>query len=102
MIKKRIRIVVIVDLYQDSENLVDFGFHLSDMINAKIIFVHQVIGMFPSMTEKEFRDKIYQNEIDEAKQKLSALVKGRVYGHDSFIVSEKPILTILTEMQSSY
>lgn len=102
MNKKRNRIIVMVDLSKGSENLVDFSFSFSDIIKAKIIFAHQVTGMFPTMANKELRDKIYQNEIDEAKKKLSKLANGRVYEHDSFMVSEKPILTILTEIQSSY
>ncbi len=102
MNKKRIRIVVIVDLSAGSEHLVDFGLYLSKMINAKILFVHQVIGMFPAMTEKEYRDKFYQAEIDDAKNKLSELVNGRVYGNEHFVVSEKPILSILSEMKSDY
>ncbi|WP_194778316.1 universal stress protein [Pararhodonellum marinum] len=102
MIEKRIRIVVIVDLSVGSEHLVDFGFNLSGMIKANILFVHQVLGVFPAMTGKEQRDKIYQNEIQEAKDKLRKLVRGRVIGNESFIVSEKPILTTLNEIKSSY
>jgi len=99
---KRIRIVVIVDLSEGTENLIDFGLHLSKMMKAKILFVHQVIGMFPAMTEKDYRDKIYKTEIEDVKSKLSVLVNGRVYVNEHFVVSEKPLLTMLSEIKSEY
>jgi len=102
MNKKINRIIVLVDLSNGAEHLVDFCCNLADRINAKILFVHQVIGMFPAMTMQEDRDKIYQNEISDAQQRLNALVKGRVYGRESFIINEKPILATLSEIQSSY
>ncbi|MDR7129726.1 nucleotide-binding universal stress UspA family protein [Algoriphagus sp. 4150] len=100
MNKKRNRIILIVDLSDGSNHLVDFGFHLSTMINAEIVVVHQVIKMFPTMTEKAYRDMIFQIEIDEAKAKLRELTQGR--RHESIIVSSDPILDILAEMQSSH
>jgi nucleotide-binding universal stress UspA family protein len=94
------RIIILVDLAEGSDNLVEFGLHLSDMINAYTIIVHQVTALYPAMTEKKYKENIYQDKIDESTEKLRKMVKGRLTNHISFVVSPKPILTILSEIKS--
>jgi len=98
----RNRIIVIVDLSPGSENLIEFGIQLSKLVNAKLVFVHEVIGMFPALTDKESRAQFYQIEIGKAKQKLIDLVQVEDFDEDKFVVSHKPVLSILDEMRSSF
>jgi len=100
--KKRNRIIVLVDLSDYSEKLIDFSFHLAEKINARVVFVHQIPRVAPALASKKVRDEIYRNETNEATQRLRELAKGRIHSNESFIVGPKPVLSMLTEIQSSY
>lgn len=97
---KRNRILVLIDFSKNTENLIDFGFNIAELINAKVVFVHQVLGLVPAMADEESRREIIQVEINEAYSKLRELAKGRIYSNDSFHVSEKPILVLLRGLSS--
>jgi nucleotide-binding universal stress UspA family protein len=97
---KRNRIIVLIDLSEYSENLINFAFSFSECINAKVIFVHQILGMTPAFSDQESRDEIIRKETAEASAKLRKLAKGRIYGDDSFNVSQKHVLTTLSELKA--
>ncbi len=67
---KRIRIIVLVDLSGYSENLIDFAFSLSNIISAKVIFVHQIAAVAPRLADQESRAEIIRTEKEEANSKL--------------------------------
>ncbi len=100
--QKSNRIIVLVDLTENTENLVAFAFQLAEIVNGKVVMVHQIPQMVPAMADQEVRDQINQGAINEAREKMKDLSKGRIYGRESLVVSIKPVLHILTEMQSGY
>lgn len=100
--KKRNRIILLIDFSKYAENLTEFAFNISEIINAKVVFVHQISGIAPAMADQESRDEIIKTEKEEAYSKLEKLAKGRVYSDDSFHVSPKPILSILKELSSEF
>ena len=99
---KRNRIIVLVDLSDYSENLIDFAFSLSNIIYAKVIFVHQVSGMAPAMANHNSRAEIIRTEKEEASSRLWKLTKKVAYSADSLHVSEKPILDTLEELKEDH
>lgn len=98
--EKRNRIIVLVDLSDNAENLIDFAYRLSEIIQAKVIFVCQITAMVPGMTDQESRAGITRKEKEEASLKLWRLTKGKAYSADSFHISEAPILTTLKELKA--
>lgn len=99
---KRNRIIVLVDLSEYSENLIEFAFNFAEHIDAKVMFVHQVMAIAPGMADQESRNEIINIAEAEASTQLRKLGKGRVYSDDAFHVSQKPILAILKELQSNH
>ncbi|WPP52024.1 universal stress protein [Catalinimonas niigatensis] len=96
----RNRIILLIDFSEYSENLTDFAFTISEIINAKVVFAHQISGIAPGMADRETKDEIVKAELQEVYSKLLKLAKRRVYSEDSFYVSQKSILTILKELTS--
>lgn len=96
------RVIVLIDFSEYSENLTDFAFSISEILNAKVVFVHQILAIAPGMTNQAIRDEIVKSESHEAHLNLRKLAKGRVYSDDSFQVSQKHVLTILKELKSSH
>lgn len=97
---KRNRILVLIDFSENTDNLIDFAFSLAETINAKVVLVHKIPGLVPSMTDEMSRREILKAEINEASSKLRELARDRVYSDDSFQISEKPILTLLRDLKS--
>lgn len=97
---KKNRIIVLIDFSEYSENLIDFAFNFSDCIEARVVFLHQVSGMVPAMSDQESRDHIIRNEKLEALDKLKKASKRRLHGDDSFIATDKNILSALLELKS--
>lgn len=97
---KRNRILVLIDFSSNTENLIDFAFSIAEIVNAKVIFVHQIPGLVPAMADEESRREIIKGEANEAYSKLRKLAKDRIYSDDSFQISEKPILAFLKELSS--
>lgn len=92
--------MVLIDFSRNTESLVDFAFSVAELINAKVVFVHQIPGLVPAMADGESRREIIKAELDEAYSKLRELAKDRIYSDDSFQISEKPILALLRELSS--
>lgn len=97
---KRNRIIVLIDFSEYSENLVKFAFSISKLINAKVIFVHQVVGIIPAMADEGSRNEILRVEIKEAREHLVDLAKGRINDEEAFLVSPKPVLALLEDISS--
>lgn len=97
---KRNRIILLIDFSEYSENLTDFAFKISEIIEAKVVFVHRISGMAPGMADQTSRDEIIKAESDEAYSNLRKLAGGRVYSDDTFQISQKPVLSILKELAS--
>ncbi len=96
------RIIVLIDFSEYSENLINFAFSISKIINAKVVFVHKISGIAPAIIDHEIKDQIIKIETKEAHINLKKLAKGRLYSNDSFYVSKKPILTILKELKNDH
>ncbi|MEG9326840.1 Nucleotide-binding universal stress protein, UspA family [Salinimicrobium catena] len=99
---QRNRIFLLTDFSENSENLTDFAFELSEIIGGKVIFVHQVPVMAPAMADQEIREVIIKEKAEEALSNLRKLSRGRVYSEESFFVSEKPILNILKDLENEF
>jgi nucleotide-binding universal stress UspA family protein len=99
-LKKRNRIIVLIDFSEYSENLINFAVRIAEIIKAKVLFVHQISGLAPAMADREARNKILKNEIVVASNNLQKLARGAYFGADSFYVSRKPVLTTLQELKS--
>lgn len=91
-----------IDFSEYSEDLTDFAFKISEITEAKVVFVHHISGMAPGMANQSARDEIIKSELDEAHSKLRKLAKGRIYSDDAFQVSQKPVLTMLKELSSDH
>ncbi|MCC8359059.1 universal stress protein [Salinimicrobium sediminilitoris] len=96
----RNRIIVLVEFSEYSENLVNFAFRISEIINAKVVLVHKITGITPAMADEGIRDEIIKSESEEAHSNLVKMAKGRVYSDDSFFVSQKTIMAILRDLKS--
>ena len=94
---KRNRIIVLVDFSKNTENLIDFAFDLAQLNNAKVIFVHKVAGIVPALADDASRNEILKVEIEEARLNLRDLAHGRIKDA-AFMVSQKPLLTMLTDL----
>lgn len=97
---KKNRIILLIDFSEYSINLIDFAFLMAEIIKAKVIFVHQVAGISPALAAQETKDEIAQIEINEAYAKLRKLAQGRVHDQYEFLVSPKPMLSLLREVAS--
>lgn len=97
---KRNRIILLLDFSEYSENLISFTFEFSEIINAKVIFMHQIRGMAPAMADRDVRKEVIKAEINEAHSRLRKLAKGRIYSEESFLVSDMPILSMIKEIKS--
>lgn len=100
VMNKRNRILVLIDFSKNTGSIIDFAFSIAELINAKVVFVHQIPGRVPAMADGESRREIIKAELDEAYSKLRELAKDRIYSDDSFQISEKPILVLLRELSS--
>lgn len=100
MEKKKNRILLLIDFSKYSEDLTNFAFKISEIIDAKVVLIHQITGMASGMADQEVRDEIIKSETEEAHSKLIKLANKRVYSHDSFHISTKPIVSILKEIES--
>lgn len=100
--QKRNRIIVLVDFSKHTDNLINFAFTISKMIKAKIIFVHKVAGVVPALTDEGSRNEILKVEIEEARLNLKDLVKGRINDDEAFFVSQKSVLSTLTEQSKEH
>lgn len=94
------RIIVLIDLSEYSENLVEFAFSLSEILDAKVLFVHQISGAVPAMTEPETKEEIIRTEKLEALRAIRELTAGRIQDFESIIVNQQPVLTTLRELKS--
>lgn len=99
---KRNRIILLIDFSEYSENLTDFAFKISEIIEAKVVFVHHISGMAPGMADQAARDEIIKTEADDAHSNLRKLAKGRVYNDDAFQISQKPVQTMLKELANDH
>jgi len=99
---KRNRIILLIDFSEYSENLTEFAFKMSEIIQANVVFVHRISAVVPAMADHAAREAVVKAESEEALSNLRKLAKGRVYNHDAFHVSQKPVLTILKEMASDH
>lgn len=99
---KRNRIILLIDFSEYSENLTEFAFKMSEIIQAKVVFVHRISGVVPAMADQAGREAMVTAESEAALSKLRRLAEGRVYSDDTFHVSQKPVLTILKEMASDH
>ena len=99
---KKNRIIVLIDFSENSENLVDFAFTFSKIINAKVVLIHKTMSFVPAFSDQATRDEIIKSEIEEAYGNLRKFTKGRFHNPDSIIVSEKPLLTILNNISRDY
>lgn len=97
---RRNRIILLIDFSEYSENLTNFAFEFSELINAKVVLVHRIPGMAPAMADLEVREEVVKAETEEAHSRLRKLANGRVYSHDSFQVSHLPVLSILQNLES--
>lgn len=100
--KKKNRIILLIDFSEYSESLTDFAFRVSEILKAKVVFVHQISAMAPGMADQATRDEIVKSESNKAHSNLRKLAKGRVYSNDAFQVSQKPVLSILKELASDH
>lgn len=98
--RKRNRVLILVDFSEYSKNLIDFSVKLSQVLNAKVMFIHQVAGIIPGMTDFESRNKIIEAEKNEAKEKLYKLVPDRFKNDRFLLVSEKNITSILHKLKN--
>lgn len=97
---KRNRILVLIDFSKNTDNLIDSAFSIAETINAKVVLVHKILGLVPSMADEMSRQEILKAEVNEASSKLRKLAKDRIYSDESSQISEKPILTLLRDLKS--
>ncbi len=94
---KKNRILLLVDFSEYSENQTEFAFSISEIIDAQVIFVHNLPEIPPTMADEQAREEMIRTETEEAITKLQKLAKGRV-GEDSFHIASKPILSTLKDL----
>jgi nucleotide-binding universal stress UspA family protein len=97
---KKNRFFVLVDFSDYSDNLVQFCMAVSKIIPARMFFVHQLTGMVPGLADKESKDEIYRAETEKAFSQLKRLTQAIDGREDSFIITRKPILSVLNEFKS--
>lgn len=94
------RIIVLIDLSDDSENLLRFVFDFASLIKAEVVLVHQILGMVPAIADNESRNEIIRIEKADALASLKALAQSCNLGVSKFIVSQQPLLHIVNELKS--
>jgi len=97
---KKNRIIVLIDLSEYSENLISFALNFAKCMDAKVILVHQVLGMVPALADKESRNEIIRAEMEDAADHLSELAHGKLED-DSLVISQQPVLKILNNLKSN-
>ncbi len=102
--EKPLRLLVLIDFSDYSDTLIDLAFQFAKQWHCKVIFVHQVPGLVPLMTESHTKKAILYAEIDEARQKLKTLVQSRYSFADAeYLVTEYDLLhTIKKQDQTEY
>lgn len=98
--QKRNRIIVLVDFSKYTANLISFAFTMSRLMSAKIILVHKVPGAAPALADEGSRNEIIRVEIEEARAGLQELVKDKISEEEAFVVSPKPVLSILEDLSN--
>ena len=96
------RIITLIDFSDNSETLIKFSAEFSGIIDATVVFVHKVPGLSPAMADADIKKQIIELEKEEAQDQLKALTKKHFFRDGEFLVSEKPILTILEELKNEH
>ncbi len=98
--KRRNRIISLVDFSEYSDRVIRFTSEFSNLIEAKVVFIHHVAGLVPALADSESRRKIIDFEKKEAIRKLKENTKLQFYLTPHYIVSDKKITTILAELKT--
>ncbi|HZJ36660.1 MAG TPA: universal stress protein [Gillisia sp.] len=94
------RIITHIDFSDNSESLIKFSSEFSEIIGSKIVFVHKVSGVSPTLTDPDIKKQILDTRKEEALDNLKALTKKYFFRDSEFLVSDKDILTILDDLKS--
>lgn len=97
---KKNRIIVLIDFSKYTGILIKSSHLFADILNADVVFVHQVLGVAPGMADIESREKIMESEKREAIFNLNMLTENVFAEIPTFHVSEKNILSILEDLQN--
>lgn len=94
------RIIALIDLSKGSNHLVVFAMRLSKIVGADLVFVNRISTTIPSYADLQSREDYLEMEKNSVIKELHELTKGMNLKDNNFMVSTKPIMSILEDMQS--
>ncbi|MEX2349250.1 MAG: hypothetical protein WD554_00070 [Flavobacteriaceae bacterium] len=73
--EKKNRIIALVDFSNDTSALIRFSSVFSELIAGKVLFIHQIPGMSPALSDNASKNKIIDFEVNEALSNLKVLTR---------------------------
>lgn len=89
--------IVLIDFSDYSDVLIKFTEKIAQLKKLEIIFIHQVYGMAPALTDIETKIEIIENEKLRALKKLKSITENDVFKNAKYIVSNKNLIELINE-----
>ena len=97
---KKNRILVLIDLSEQSKVLLKFASEFSKSINSEVMFVHRIPENTLVLADREINNELTQIQKEEALLRFEDFVRGESFEDSIIHVSSTPILTTLKNLQS--
>jgi hypothetical protein len=94
------RIIVLVDLSQDSKQLIQFAEKLCIETKGRIIMIHRLIGVAPALTDEDSRKIIFEAERHKALIMLESLADKFLSTKPTLIATNESILKVLNDLKN--
>ncbi len=94
------RLIALIDFSAYSHALAELATRWSEVSNARLVFVHQVAGIFPALADEATRQEIIRHEKDQALEELKTLAaeKGLKEDDVQYVVTEYYLLNTVRDL----
>ncbi|HET8574352.1 MAG TPA: universal stress protein [Edaphocola sp.] len=96
------RFIVLIDFSEYSSHLLQYVYAWSRREDAELLLLHQNLVIFPALVDAEVKQSIIRQANADALQQLKTLASDHISQCPklSFVVNEKPLPTLLSELLS--
>jgi hypothetical protein len=95
--QKKTKWIVLIDFSDYSEVLIKFTERMCNLLELDIVFIHQVYGMAPALTDFETKLEIIEAEKLNALNKLKSITSNTLFKNAKYIVSNKNLMSLINE-----
>jgi len=94
------RIITLVDFSGYTPTLQQAAARFAQALQADVVLMHQVAGVFPAFSDGDSRRQVINKEISVAEEKLQALAQPFNFTNLQFAVSEQPLTQQIKALQN--